>query len=109
MRKPMPLLPLAAALVASAGLLSACASSGEALPVPQTADGTQAIPEGAVEAVHVESNGDTVYEYRVQGQLRMVKVVPARGPTYYLVDSNGDGKVDPKDGGPATYYKLFSW
>lgn len=88
-------------------LLSACASGGEALP--QAADGTYAIPEGAVEAVRTESNGDVVSEYRVQGQLRMVKVVPVRGPTYYLVDSNGDGKVDPKDGGPATYYKLFSW
>lgn len=90
-------------------LLAACASRGEALPVPQTADGAYAIPEGAVEAVRTEDNGDTVYEYRVQGQLRMVKVVPARGPTYYLVDQNGDGKVDPRDGGPVTYYKLFSW
>jgi hypothetical protein len=105
MRKPTPLLPLAATLLASAGLLSACASSGEALP----ADGAQAIPEGAVEAVHTEDNGDVIHEYRVQGQLRMVKVVPVRGPTYYLVDRDGDGKVDPRDGGPATYYKLFSW
>jgi Protein of unknown function (DUF2782). len=90
-------------------LLSACASSGEALPVPQTADGAPAIPEGAVEAVRTEDNGDVIHEYRVQGQLRMVKVVPARGPTYYLIDRNGDGKVDPRDGGPATYYRLFSW
>ncbi len=90
-------------------LLSACASSGEALPVPQTADAAYAIPEGAVEAVRTEDNGDVIHEYRVQGQLRMVKVVPVRGPTYYLVDRNGDGKVDPRDGGPATYYQLFSW
>jgi hypothetical protein len=85
-------------------LLAACASRGEALP-----DGSYPIPEGAVEAVRTEDNGDVIHEYRVQGQLRMVKVVPVRGPTYYLVDRNGDGRVDPKDGGPATYYRLFSW
>lgn len=106
MRTPM----LASLLLLSAGMLAACASSGEALPVPQTAGDGYAVPEGAVEAVRTESNGDTVYEYRVQGQLTMIKVVPARGPTYYLVDRNGDGKVNPEDGeAPATYYKLFSW
>lgn len=114
MRLPTPPLPAAAVLasicLACIVLLSGCASSGEALPVPQTSDGGYAVPEGAVEAVRVQDNGDTVYEYRVAGQLRMVKVVPARGPTYYLVDRNGDGKVNPEDGeAPAAYYQLFSW
>jgi hypothetical protein len=109
MRNPTPLALLAAGLL-STGLLSACATGGEALPMPRAADGSYLIPEDAVEAVRTESNGDVVHEYRVQGQLRMVKVVPARGPTYYLVDRNGDGKVNPEDGEqPATYYKLFSW
>jgi hypothetical protein len=106
MRNPL----ISAVAVALAALLGACASSGEALPMPRAADGSYLIPEDAVEAVRTESNGDVVHEYRVQGQLRMVKVVPARGPTYYLVDRNGDGKVNPEDGEqPATYYKLFSW
>ena len=58
-----------------------------------------------------EANGDTVTEYRVAGALKMVKVVPLRGPTYYIYDRNGDGIVDARDGkdGPLTYYKLFSW
>jgi hypothetical protein len=92
---------------AAALLLSACASDGAPLPEPP---GGMAIPEGAVESVSTEANGDVVHEYRVAGQLRMVKVVPARGPTYYLVDRNGDGKVDVEDGEvPATYFKLFEW
>ncbi|MDQ2702120.1 MAG: DUF2782 domain-containing protein [Pseudomonadota bacterium] len=96
--------------VLAAGLLGACASSGEALPVPQTADGTPVVPEDSIEAVVVQDNGDVIHEYRVQGQLVMLKVVPVRGPTYYLIDRNGDGRVDPEDGeAPATYYKLFSW
>jgi hypothetical protein len=96
--------------VALAALLGACASSGEALPVPQTADGVPLVPEDAIEAVVVQDNGDVVTEYRVQGQLRMVKVVPFRGPAYYLVDRDGDGHMDPARGEvPTTWFKLFSW
>ena len=96
--------------VMAALLLGACASGGEALPVPRTEGGTPMVPENSVEAVVVQDNGDVVHEYRVQGQLVMLKVVPVRGPTYYLVDRNGDGKVNPEDGeAPAVYYKLFSW
>jgi len=91
-------------------LLGACASRGEALPVPQTGDDVPAIPGDAVAAVHTEDNGDVVTEYRVAGQLRMVKVVPFRGPTYYLVDRDGDGRMDPAGNQvPTTWFKLFSW
>jgi hypothetical protein len=84
----------------SALLLAACASMQ---PGPE-------IPENAVAATRTEANGDVVTEYRVQGQLRMVKVVPFRGPAYYLVDRDGDGKMDPLKGdAPVTYYKLYGW
>ena len=44
------------------------------------------------------------------GALRMVKVVPSRGPTYYVYDRDGDGKLDWSKGeAPMTYYKLYSW
>lgn len=85
----------------TAMLLSACASMG---------GGEPQIPADAVGASHTEDNGDVVTQYRVAGQLRMVKIVPFRGPTYYLYDRNGDGKIDPADGdAPVTYYKLFSF
>jgi len=35
---------------------------------------------------------ETVEEYRVNGQLYMVKVTPAGGIPYYLVDPNGSGQ-----------------
>jgi len=57
-----------------------------------------------------EANGDVVTEYRVAGALKMIKVVPSRGPTYYVYDRDGDGKLDWSKGeAPLTYYKLYSW
>lgn len=36
----------------------------------------------------------TVEEYRVNGQLYMVKITPDVGPAYYLVDTDGDGSLE---------------
>lgn len=80
-------------------LLAACASTG----------GAPEIPEDAQETTRTEANGDVITEYRVGTQLRVVKVVPARGPTYYLHDRDGDGLVDKDDQAPMTYYELFKW
>jgi hypothetical protein len=101
MRKPLPALP---ALVASLALalagLAGCASSGAPVDV-----------SGAEVAKRDLGNGDTLEEYRVGGQLRMVKITPARGAPYYLYDRDGDGALDrdQADDLPQTYWKLFSW
>jgi hypothetical protein len=63
-------------------------------------------------AVRTEKNGDTIEEYRVAGNLRMVKVTPARGAAYYLYDSDGDGRLDKsKDNSDVSpvYWKLYGW
>ncbi|MGB3393460.1 MAG: DUF2782 domain-containing protein [Stenotrophomonas sp.] len=58
----------------------------------------------------VMDNGDTIEEYRVGGQLRMVKVTPSRGAPFYLYDRNGDGRMDnDKDRVSPVYWKLYSW
>ena len=82
-----------------------------ALAACATASPEEMLAQNAVPATRTEANGDVVTEYRVSGRLTMVKVVPARGPAYYIYDRNGDGIVDARDGkdGPLTYYKLFSW
>ncbi|MCC7484162.1 MAG: DUF2782 domain-containing protein [Burkholderiales bacterium] len=35
---------------------------------------------------------DTVEEYRIAGRLYMIKVTPAHGAPYYMIDRLGDGK-----------------
>ncbi len=95
-------LPLIALVLALCG----CASMGAARndPAVDLAD--------AQVAVRTETNGDVIEEYRVAGQLRMVKVKPSRGPAYYLMDENGDGRLDKSKGEGTVspvYWKLYGW
>ncbi len=43
---------------------------------------------------------ETIYEYRVNGQLFLVRVQPRFGPPYHFVDINGDGALDYRPGEP---------
>lgn len=92
------------AATALAVALSACATMvDDPAAAPE-------IPADAVENTRTEANGDVITEYRVAGQLRMVRVEPARGPVYYLIDRNGDGRLDGSQGDVSpVYYKLFEW
>ena len=63
-------------------------------------------------AVRTGTNGDVIEEYRVAGQLKVVKITPLRGAPYYLMDRDGDGHLDSSKGeGPVSpvYWKLFGW
>lgn len=95
---------LAALLLAALPPLSGCATMGQADPTAGL--------DNADVARRVLENGDVIEEYRVAGQLRVVKVSQEIGPTYYLIDSNGDGLLDQSEGeGPVSpvYWKLFEW
>ncbi|MGD8617856.1 MAG: DUF2782 domain-containing protein [Gammaproteobacteria bacterium] len=37
-----------------------------------------------------------VHEYRINGQLYMVKIIPSRGYPYYLMDADGDGLLESR-------------
>jgi hypothetical protein len=39
----------------------------------------------------IKRGTDTVEEYRIGGKLYMIKITPATGKPYYLVDNRGDG------------------
>lgn len=41
---------------------------------------------------------ETVEEFRIQGRLYMIKVTPAHGVPYYLIDEGGQGEFIRRDG-----------
>jgi len=86
--------------------LGGCASTG----MEAAAEGTPVDLRNAQVTTKTMDNGDLVDEYRVAGQVRMVRVKPVRGAAYYLYDRDGDGHMDnDKDGISPVYWKLYSW
>jgi len=55
----------------------------------------------------------TIYEYRRDGALIMVRVLPSSGPPYYFVDTDGDGALDYQPGEPVqdstNQWLLLQW
>ena len=67
-------------------------------------DDPTAALQGAEVTAREGRDGDVIEEYRVAGQLKVVKVTPLRGPVYYLLDSSKlEGPVSP------VYCKLLGW
>jgi hypothetical protein len=55
-----------------------------------------------------------IEEYRINGRLYMVKITPKVGKPYYLVDRNGDGRMETRmseiyDDFVVPQWVIFSW
>ncbi len=50
-------------------------------------------PVGGSQIVIRPGRNEVFYEYRVNGQLMEIKVVPEAGPEYYLVPADGGGWI----------------
>ena len=101
--------PLAARTTRSLTIFALAASMAACATVDPDAP---PVPEGAEQATRTESNGDVVTEYRVNGAISMVRIVPQHGPTYYLVDADHDGRLDRTAHGTRdtpVYFKLYEW
>jgi len=65
------------------------------------------------EVTIVETGRETIYEFRVHGQLYMVRIQPQVGPPYYLLDTRGDGQLDVRRDrvwdNAIPQWLLFSW
>ena len=95
---------LVAALLAFPVALAAQESADIPAP-PRYPTGVEAVDETVPEpeVTIVERERDTVFEYRINGRLYMIKVVPQVGPPYYFVDQDGDGNMETR----ATDYTLI--
>jgi len=62
------------------------------------------------EVVIVRRDKSTITEYRVNGQLRAIKVQPDGDfPPYYLYDTDGDGRLDRRDSRFVENLLIPSW
>lgn len=82
-------LPLAAAADRPATL--------QPVPEPPPIPGADLDPALEPQVTILKRGTDTVEEYRVGGKLYMLKVIPAYGRPYYLIDEKGDGRMTRQD------------
>jgi len=64
---------------------------------PTQGQPTQGQPPSVVpgsDVVIIQHEDETVEEYRIGGRIYMIKVQPGKGVPYYLVDTDGDGKLE---------------
>lgn len=57
----------------------------------------------------IKRGKETVEEYRVNNRLYMVKITPAIGPSYYMMDTDGNGTLDQRQGTMQEGMKIPQW
>ena len=76
---------------------------------PQVESGEALEPEVTI----IETEKDTIQEYRINGRLYMVRITPQAGPPYYLLDLDGDGELDVEENDVSNIsipqWVLFRW
>lgn len=86
-------------------------------PVPSPPELPEPVESGEPlkpEITIIRKGKQTIQEYRINGQLYMVKIIPDIGPPYYLVDTDGDGNMDVRrsdlmDDIRVPQWVIFSW
>lgn len=62
----------------------------------------------------IDRGQERVEEFRINNQIYMIKITPAKGYPYYLIDTTGDGNFDTRRAGlnqnvEIPQWVLFSW
>lgn len=90
------------------------ASGNNPIPADQDnneADDSRNIPQPEVRII--KKKDTTIEEYRVNGRVRYVKIIPSVGKPYYMVDTDGDGRLDKRendlDNPPINRWILLEW
>lgn len=95
MRRLLTVLLLCAALPVAAQTKPSLQPVPEPPPPPP---GLELDPALEPQVTILKRGTDTVEEYRIGGKLYMIKVTPARGRPYYMIDHKGDGRFSRQDG-----------
>lgn len=86
-------------------------------PVPEPPPIPERVQSGEIlepEVTIIQREDVTIHEYRLNGRLYAVRIVPDNAPPYYLVDADGDGELETrrKELTPEILipqWVLFSW
>ncbi len=98
------------AVLVSANVLAEGSSLEKPPVIPEPlADGESIEPEVSI----IQREDKTIEEYRVNGQLYMIKITPSVGKPYYLLDNDGDGSFETTqhdlDDPAVPNWILFEW
>ena len=96
------------------------AQSGEEeefAPVPAPPDLPDPLQSGQPiepEVTIIHRDDAVIEEYRLNGKMYMVKIIPAIGKPYYIIDRDGDGQMETRmseiyDDFNVPQWVLFSW
>lgn len=70
----------------------------EPLPEPPPPPPGMELDPALEPQVTIQKRGtETVEEFRIGGRLYMIKVTPAGGPPFYMIDERGDGNFTRRD------------
>ena len=111
MNTVMKSIALFSALLFTAGLSLAADPVNTTPPVAEKQE--QIEPEVTI----IQREDKTIEEYRVNGQLYMIKVIPRNAPPYFLVDNDGNGSLESRRSGQESLepdimipqWVLFRW
>jgi hypothetical protein len=100
-------------LFSLAGLAQAQAPATKNVPIPPKAP-PPASDEGLpTVTIRNTRDGDRIEEYRQNGHVTMVRVHPAHGVDYVLMDEDHDGRLDHSDVSKndvsPVYYTIYEW
>jgi hypothetical protein len=77
----------------------------EPAPPPSIGIDEEMEPEVSI----IKRDDAVVEEYRMNGQLYMIKVTPVVGPSYYLIDTTGDGDLNARRSELDPAFVVPSW
>lgn len=100
-----------------AGPLAVAQNEEEFEPVPEPPELPDPLQSGEPvepEVTIIRREGAVIEEYRVNGRMFMVKITPSVGKPYYLIDRDGDGRMEARmseiyDDFVVPQWVLFSW
>lgn len=87
--------------------------AGAADETPSVGDTSSSLPEEP-DVTIIHRGQERVEEYRMNDRVYMVKITPAKGYPYYLIDTTGDGNFDTRRTGlgqevVVPQWVLFRW